>query len=201
MVPAPFVAPRQEVQQQFVDRSGLLDLRAVAGLWRPPPNGRRDLPGDLGRPSRRQQLVAPALHHQRRHGDAVVGPRARRRRRRLQPGPAKPGRRQRLPCAGRDAGLVAPLHIRRRRRDTTGRRTAPRRSGACRRRWRRSRRARRRARCAGSRRRRRSSPGCASGSTGDSDVASTNRLIAPIELPTKCADFDARPHRRTARCA
>ncbi len=38
------------------------------------------------------------------------------------------------------------------------------------------------------------------GSTGDCDVASTSRLTAPIELPTKCADPTPTASQNRAMC-
>ena len=51
--------PFEEVQQHVVDHLGLLDLRAVAGLSITAERPLRYLRGDLGRPARRQEFVAP----------------------------------------------------------------------------------------------------------------------------------------------
>ncbi len=184
-----------------VDDLGCFDLRAVPGAVDDGRAGARDLAGDLGGPARRQQLVAAALDHQRRHRDPLVGALARRcRRRRPAPGRRNRAAANRLPRPGRDAGFVAPLHVGVVGRVAGSENSAVDDRGASPRRWRRSRTARRRVRCAGSRRRRRSATRLRTGSTGRSEVVSTSRLIAPIELPTKCAESTPSTSQNRATC-
>src|SRR6185312_1788449 len=112
MRPAPFVAPRSGSPPP---RGRPPKAAQSAGSGRPlarHTNGRRKSDPRSPPPIRRQEFVALPLDHQRRHGDALVGTSTRRKRRRLQTRPSKPCRRERLPRSRRDAGLVAPLHIR-----------------------------------------------------------------------------------------
>ena len=154
------LAVEQELQHQVGECLGLLDLRAVPGVVDDGGARAGDLPGDLGRPPRGQQLVPRSLDHQHRHGDPLVGTPARRRGR-LLPGrddetalpPTTP--RPQARCWTRSAGAHRP-----RRPGRPDRRTAPPRSHASPRRWRRTRRGRWCGGSSESHHRRRSPPHC-----------------------------------------
>ena len=108
-----FRAVAEKVQQQLVDRRGLLDLRAVTGLADHHRAAALDLLGDLSGPAGRKKFVVSPFDDERRHVMRSYASRARRGRRTVShrgdeigPRPRPPKRRAR--CSTRSAAARSP---------------------------------------------------------------------------------------------